>query len=125
MHSGGKSSDDDWPSDSRLQSLTYPSSCVKEKSKTWSLKHPKLGVLKTKSKTLEDGPACLSDYDKDSSSLPEDSSQMSRDSSKEWMFHCTVEILHTFDWDHSDVAEDCHMLVESLKEAFTGFGQTI
>jgi hypothetical protein len=50
---------------------------------------------------------------------------MSEDSSKEWMFHGTVEILHTMDWDRSDVAEDRRMLAESLKEAFTDFGQTI
>jgi hypothetical protein len=48
--------------------------------------------------------------------------QMSEDSSKEWMFHNTVEILHTKDWDRSDVAEDRRMLAESLKEAFTDFG---
>jgi hypothetical protein len=47
---------------------------------------------------------------------------MSKDSSKEWMFHSTVEILHTMEWDRSDVAED---LAESLKESFTDFGQTI
>jgi hypothetical protein len=94
MHSGGGSSDDDRPCNSRLQSSTYPSSRVKEKSKTWSLKIPKLGVFKTR----EDGPSRLSDDDdKDSSSSPEDSSQMSEDSSKEWMFHGTVEILHTID----------------------------
>jgi hypothetical protein len=29
------------------------------------------------------------------------------------------------DWDHSDVAEDRRILVESLKKAFTDFGQTI
>ena len=39
--------------------------------------------------------------------------------------HCTVEILHTMDWDSSDVAEDLCMLAESLKEAFTDFGQTV
>jgi hypothetical protein len=50
---------------------------------------------------------------------------MSEDSSKESMFHGTVEILHAMDWDCSDVAEDSCMLVESLKEAFTDFGQTI
>jgi hypothetical protein len=67
------------------------------------LKNPKLGVLKTISKSREDGPSRLSkDDDKDSSSSPEDSSQMSEDSateesSKEWMFHGTVEILHTMD----------------------------
>jgi hypothetical protein len=37
--------------DSRLQSST--SSRVRGKSKTWSLKNPKLGVLKTNSKTRE------------------------------------------------------------------------
>ena len=37
----------------------------------------------------------------------------------------TVEILHTMDWDRSDVAEDRRMLAESLKEAFTDFGPTI
>jgi hypothetical protein len=49
MHSGCESSDNYWPTDSRaresrLQSSTYPSSRVKRKSKTWSLKNPKLGV---------------------------------------------------------------------------------
>jgi hypothetical protein len=126
MHCGGESSDDDRPTDSRLQSSTHPSLRVRGKSKTWSLKNPKLGVLKTNSKTREDGPSRLSDDDdKDSSSSPEDSSQMSDDSSKEWMFHSTVEILHTMDWDCSDVAEDRRMLAESLKEAFTDFGPTI
>jgi hypothetical protein len=43
---------------------------------------------------------------KGSSSSLEDSSQMSEDSSKEWMFYGTIEILHTMDWDRSDVAED-------------------
>jgi hypothetical protein len=51
--------------------------------------------------------------------------RMSEDSSKEWMFHGTMEILHTMDWDRSDVAEDRRMLAESLKEAFTDFGPTI
>jgi hypothetical protein len=41
------------------------------------------------------------------------------------MFHGTVEILHTMDWDRSDVAEDRRTLAESLKEASTDFGQTI
>jgi hypothetical protein len=54
---------------------------------------------------------------------------MSEDSSKEWMFHGTVEILHAMDWDsrqvHSDVAENRRLLEESLKEAFTDFGPTI
>jgi hypothetical protein len=87
---------------------------------------PKLGVLKTNPNTCEHGPSRLSDDDdKDSSSSPEDSSQMSEDSSKEWMFHGTVEILHTMDWDRSDVAEDRSMLTESHKEAFTDFGPTI
>jgi hypothetical protein len=97
--------------------------------KIWSLKNPKLGVLRTNSKTHEDGPSCLSDDDdKDSSSSPEGSSQMSGlsgDSSKEWMIQCTVKIPHTMDWDSSDVAEDLCMLAESLKEAFTDFGQTV
>jgi hypothetical protein len=126
IHSGGESSDNDRPADSRLQSSTYPSSRVKGKSKTWSLTNPKLGVLKTNSKTRKDGPSRLSDDDdKDSSSSPEDSSKMSKDSSKEWIFHGIVEILHTMDWDRSDVAEDRRMLAESLKEAFTDFGPTI
>jgi hypothetical protein len=124
MHSGCESRDNDRPSDSRLQSSTYPSSRVKEKSKTWSLKNPKHGVLKTNSKTRENGPSRLSDDDDKYSSSPEDSSRMSEDSSKEWMFHCTMEILHTMDWDRCDVAEDRRMLAESLKEAFTDFGPT-
>ena len=43
------------------------------------------------------------------------------------MFHGTVAIHNTVDWDRSDVAEDRSMLVESLKEAFTDFkfGPTI
>jgi hypothetical protein len=121
MHSGGNS---------RLQSLTCPSSRVREKSKTWSVKNLKLGVLKTNSKTREvcdkDGLARLSDDDdKGSSSSPEDSSQMSEVSSKEWIFHGTIEILHTMDWDSIGTAKDCPMLAESLKEAFTDLGQTI
>ena len=41
------------------------------------------------------------------------------------MYHCTVEILHSMDWDSSDVAGDCHVLIESLAESFTDFGQTV
>jgi hypothetical protein len=33
---------------------------------------------------------------------------MSGDSSKDWMFHCTVEMLHTMDWDHSVAAVTSH-----------------
>jgi hypothetical protein len=50
---------------------------------------------------------------------------LSEDSSKECLFHGTVEILLTMDWDSSDVADDRRMLAESLKEAFTDFGQTL
>jgi hypothetical protein len=57
-----------------------------EKFKTW--------ILKSNPKTSDDGLAHLGDDDdKDSSSSPEDSSQMSEDFSKEWMFHGTVEIM--------------------------------
>jgi hypothetical protein len=37
------------------------------------------------------------------------------------MFHGTVEILHTTDWDRSDVAEDRRMPAESLKESSTDY----
>jgi hypothetical protein len=45
MHSGGESSDDDLPSDSRLQSSTYPSSRVKEKNQNLELEKSKLENL--------------------------------------------------------------------------------
>ncbi len=57
---------------------------------------------------------------------------MSKGHSQEWLFHGTVEILHTIDWDCSDVAEDRRMLpvlavrvAERLTESSTDFGQTI
>jgi hypothetical protein len=129
MQCGGKSSCDDWPPDSRLQSSPHSSSLTRKKSKT-----------------REDGAARLRDDDDASSSSPdsspEDSSQRSKgsgisgsgqkrhdsafqDSSKEWMFHGTVAIHNTVDWDRSDVAEDRRMLAERITESFADCGQSI
>jgi hypothetical protein len=67
--------------------------------------------------------------DDDDSSSSADSSQMTKssctsgswqkrhdsafqvpDSNKECIFHCTLAMQHTMDWDCSDVAEDCRKL---------------
>jgi hypothetical protein len=48
-----------------------------------------------------------------------------QDSSKDWIFHGTVAIHNTVDWDHSDVAEDRCMLAERLTESFADCGQSI
>jgi hypothetical protein len=41
------------------------------------------------------------------------------------MFHGTVAIQYTMDWDRSDIAENCRMLEERLTESFTNFGDII
>jgi hypothetical protein len=41
------------------------------------------------------------------------------------MFHGTVEMLYTIDWNRSDVAEDRCILSERLTGSFTDFRQTI
>jgi hypothetical protein len=41
------------------------------------------------------------------------------------MFHGTVAIRYTMDWDRSDVFEDRRILTERLTESFTDFGENI